>query len=532
LEHLELYRRRGGDFIERFKADEALRESNATLAAESKAMAWFYEAGLRLWHATSLQEGLEATLEGTIDLLGADMGAVHLLDSESKLLRVVAYRGLKQEYLEHFSEVPAEHGIVSQSMRSGTPLVIEDTELDRTWSSNGVRSVRRAAGYRAFVLAPLTDSRGTRLGMLSIHFHSPHRPKPSELRWLELYQRRAADFILRIRARDALETSEERLRLALEAGHMATWDSDARTGAHVWNDEFYRLFGYQIGEVQPSHAAWARRIHPDDREAAEAVIANANREHKAYVNECRLLLPDGSVRWIRARGRFIYYDGEPVRTIGLVEDVTEARQQIETQRVLVAELQHRTRNLMAVVQSIASRTLDTADSLADFEGHFNHRLEALSRVQSLLSRADDEPITLRALIAMELEALGLQAASDRITSGGPDAPLRKSAVEMLSLAIHELLTNAIKYGAFACETGRLSVTWGIERTLANQRLVFEWIERGITVSPSADPGRSGYGRILIEEALPYSLSAETKFVLNGDTLRCWISIPIETSSIV
>ena len=104
---------------------------------------------------------------------------------------------------------------------------------------------------------------------------------------------------------------------------------------------------------------------------------------------------------------------------------------------------------------------------------------------------------------------------------------------MLLLAIHELLTNAIKYGALACENGRLSVTWRIERTQANHRLVFEWIERGITASsPSADQGRSGYGRILIEEALPYSLSAETKFVLSGDTLRCWISLPLETSSIV
>ena len=212
--------------------------------------------------------------------------------------------------------------------------------------------------------------------------------------------------------------------------------------------------------------------------------------------------------------------------IGLMQDITESRQQIETQRVLVAELQHRTRNLMAVVQSIAHQTLDSVDSLAGFEERFNTRLEALSRVQSLLSRTDNKPIGLGALILMEFEALGFDSLDERIAVGGPEAPLRKRAVEILALAIHELLTNAIKYGALASKTGRLSVIWRIERMPPDQQLVLEWIERGILPSPvpAADPKRSGYGRTLIEEALPYSL-AETTFELGADGLSCRISLP-------
>jgi PAS domain S-box-containing protein len=354
-----------------------------------------------------------------------------------------------------------------------------------------------------------------------------HRPGDSELQWLELYRRRAADFIQRVGAQEALRESEERLRLALETAHLATWDRDARTGAHVWNDEFYRIFGYEVGEVDASHAAWARRIHPDDRAAAEAVVENADREHKDYVNEFRVLRPDGTVRWVRARGRYLYYDEGPLRSIGLAEDITEARQQVETQRVLVAELQHRTRNLMAVVQSIAHQTRDNVDTLAEFEERFDDRLQALSRVQSLLSRADNEPITLGALVVMELDALGADAMGDKISYGGPDAPLRKSVVEMLALAIHELLTNAIKYGALAGPSGRLSVNWRIDETPPDRRLVLEWAEHGLAQLPrSADTGRSGYGRALIEEALPYSLSAQTNFELSADGLRCRISLPL------
>jgi PAS domain S-box-containing protein len=322
----------------------------------------------------------------------------------------------------------------------------------------------------------------------------------------------------------------ERLHLAVTASLMGVFDWTLRTDTFLWSGECYRMLGYKIGEVEPSHAVWMARIHPDDREAAEAAETRARLEHKEFINEYRIIRRDGSVRWVLARGRFLYDADKPVRMIGLTQDITEARQQIETQRVLVAELQHRTRNLIAVVQSIADQTLDTVDSLGEFESRFNNRLEALSRVQSLLSRADNEPITLGALVVMELEALSSDAFGNRITVGGPETPLRKSAVEMLALAIHELLTNAIKYGALAGTTGRLSVSWRIEGTPPDRRLVLEWIERGIASLPSADARQSGFGRTLIEEALPYSLAAETKFELGSDMLRCVISLPLATNS--
>jgi len=332
------------------------------------------------------------------------------------------------------------------------------------------------------------------------------------------------------RVDEILRCSEERLRLALQAGGIATWERNDHTGFLVWNEQYFRLLGYKVGEVNPSRAAWLARVHPEDREAANQKTATGERSLQDYVSEFRIVRPDGSVRWARACGRFLNKKGEPLRTIGVVEDITEAREQIETQRVLVAELQHRTRNLMAVVQSIAHQTLSTSISLDDFENRFNQRLEALSRVQGLLSRASDQPITLAALVAMELEALGSHARNGRIQCGGPVVRLRKSAVEMLSLALHELATNAIKYGALASKAGRLSVTWRFDRVRFNgigkeRNVVLEWMEDGIAVPPGGRSGQGGYGRTLIEEALPYSLSAETSFDLGVNALRCVISLP-------
>jgi two-component sensor histidine kinase len=210
---------------------------------------------------------------------------------------------------------------------------------------------------------------------------------------------------------------------------------------------------------------------------------------------------------------------------------TQAQRQIETQHVLVAELQHRTRNLMAVVQSIAHQTLDAAGSLPAFEDRFNRRLEALSRVQGLLSRAEIDPVTLGSLVAMEFDALGVDASGGKMTFAGPDVPLRRDAVEILALAIHELLTNAIKYGALASPTGQLSVNWEIEGTAPARHVVLEWMERGAAPSGGAGVQRHGYGRTLIEEALPYSLGAETRFELGADTLYCRISLPLAANDI-
>jgi two-component system CheB/CheR fusion protein len=251
------------------------------------------------------------------------------------------------------------------------------------------------------------------------------------------------------------------------------------------------------------------------------------------LNEFRVVHPDGSVRWCLARGRYLYDVNGPVRMIGLMEDVTEVRRQAEMQRVLVRELQHRTRNLITVVAAIANQTMMNAESLGDFEGRFSRRLEALSRVQGLISNADEEPISLGQLVRMELDALGLDLL-DEVTLAGPDILLRNDAVEMLSLALHELATNALKHGALAWKRGRLLVTWRIEGAEPDRRIVLEWVERDVVhpLAKSAHPVRRGYGRTLIEEALPYSLSAQTSFELGEEGVRCTISLPLAKTGTV
>ncbi|MEG3164796.1 PAS domain-containing protein [Sphingomonas sp. PB2P19] len=335
-------------------------------------------------------------------------------------------------------------------------------------------------------------------------------------------------------AQHLLEESEERLRHALEVGRQGLWDWNVATGHVHWSDEHYRLEGYAVGAVVPSYDLWLAGVHPDDRADAEAVLHRAMDQHTDFIHEFRVVHPDGSVHWLDGRGRFFYDDhGQPQRMVGAMIETTERREWSERQNVLVAELQHRTRNLIALVRSTAEKTARGSADLGDFRVRFRDRLEALARVQGLLSRLNDvDRVTFDDLIRTELSAM--TDTLDRVTLTGPaDIRLRSSTVQTLAMALHELATNAVKYGALGQPDAHLTVTWSLEPTGADGRpwLHVEWRESGVAMHAASTTSRgTGQGRELIERALPYQLGAKTSYTLGAEGVRCTISIPVSRTT--
>lgn len=196
--------------------------------------------------------------------------------------------------------------------------------------------------------------------------------------------------------------------------------------------------------------------------------------------------------------------------------------------VLVSELQHRTQNLLSVVGSVADRTARSSNDLAEFRVRFQDRLGGLSRVQRLLSRANDyDEVPFEDLIETELAAMG--SGTDRVRLDGPKGVrLRSSSVQTLAMALHELATNAVKYGALAQPDAKLSVTWHLQVDGEENRywLHIDWRESGVKMPHSGSkPSGSGQGRTLIENALPRALGAITSFELGQDGVHCTIAIP-------
>ena len=206
-------------------------------------------------------------------------------------------------------------------------------------------------------------------------------------------------------------------------------------------------------------------------------------------------------------------------------DITANKRLQRTREMFIDELQHRSRNLLAVVQSISDTTLAAAGSLVDFGTEFNSRLQALARVQGLMSRRDDVPLT--EIVHAELAAVGATPADERVAIAGPPVTLPSQAVQLLALAFHELSTNALKYGALKSANGRLNVTWQIVDRTGTPHLELTWAESGVEIgNQKAGSGRVGYGRGLLEHGIPYELNAATRLELLKDGIRWELDMPL------
>jgi two-component sensor histidine kinase len=195
----------------------------------------------------------------------------------------------------------------------------------------------------------------------------------------------------------------------------------------------------------------------------------------------------------------------------------------DRQQILLSELQHRTRNLLAVVQAIARQTVKASTSLHDFSQQFASRLGALSRVQGILARTDHGPVELQQIVRAELEAHGAD-----IEFEGPPVDLSPNAAQALALVLHELATNALKHGALNQPEAKLSVTWDVRPQQDGPHVILKWTEIGVKMpDPPAGGRRRGYGRELIERALPYQLNAITNLEFTSEGVRCTVELPME-----
>ena len=329
---------------------------------------------------------------------------------------------------------------------------------------------------------------------------------------------------------EALAAAEQRQRLILEGIPQLVWR--AVNGGHwTWASPQWTKYTGQA-EADSHGWGWLAPLHPDDREAARGAWEQAV-EAGGFEAEYRIRrASQGDYRWFQTRATPVRdAGGGIVEWLGTSNDIHDLRELQERQKVLVAELQHRTRNLIAVIRSTADKTARASAGLADFRAAFRDRLDALARVQGLLSRLEEhDRVTFDEL--MEAEMSALDGAADRVRLDGPSGVrLRSSMVQTLAMALHELATNAVKYGALGQPQGRLAVSWALERGGPDGQpsLHIDWRESGVAMPPAgARPGGGGQGRALIERALPYQLSAKTTYVLGPDGVHCTIMVPIST----
>ncbi|WP_181700159.1 sensor histidine kinase [Chthonobacter albigriseus] len=330
--------------------------------------------------------------------------------------------------------------------------------------------------------------------------------------------------LLRIRrAEERLRRSEARMRLAQQAGGVGTWEWDLDSGIVVWSEANSKLIGSEPGGAMNFDTLLAC-VHPEDRSLYTEALAASAQTGTPLDCEFRVLHGDGSTRWLMSRadihGRA---QGLRGRLVGINIDLTLQKQADLRQRVLIQELHHRVKNTLAIVQSIARQTLrDRAidpGALESFEG----RLANLAKTHDLLMREDLIGGTLHAIVA---EAIAPYAggSSARFRVSGPVIQIAPRVAVPIAMALHELGTNASKYGALSRDSGSVAVSWEILGE-SRDRLAITWVETG--GPPVEKPTRQGFGSRLIERVLAHELGGATTLDYREDGLVCRIEVVLD-----
>jgi PAS domain S-box-containing protein len=469
----------------------------------------------RLYRARGMSDVYDAALDAITESLDCGRASVLLFDSDN-VMRFVAWRGLSEQYRTSLEgHTPWKRG-------EQDPEAIFVSNIDATAENQKVKDTVKDEGIHALAFVPLVAHGGV-IGKFMTYYESV-REFPEEERALALTIARQVGFSLergiserrRQSAERELRNSEERFRAMSELAPVMMWLGD-QNGKCLHLNRMLRQF-WGISAAGLDGFDWRDSMHPDDApEIGRRMFEALNTRSEVRI-QGRYRNTDGEYRILQtdARPRFSEA-GEFLGLVGVNIDVTD-RERAEAQRdLLLAELSHRVKNMLAVVQAVAHQTFKSAKSTEEAREAFDGRLRALAGAQDLLTRGTRDRASIKEIAVESLQGRSMDAS--RLYVEGPEIQLASRQAMSLAMALHELCTNATKYGAFSNESGSVELRWKIY----GDKVHVLWRELG--GPPVTKPSRRGFGSVMIERALSdVGGKAEMAFVPSG--LVCELDIPI------
>jgi PAS domain S-box-containing protein len=495
---------------------------------------------------------VQAVVDGGVELTGAQFGAFfyNLVNVEGESYTLYALSGAPRSAFERFP-MPRNTAIFHPTFVGEGVVRSDDITKDPRYGLSAPYHgmPKGHLPVCSYLAASVVSQAGEVLGGLFFG-HSEPASFPARLESLmeglaaqaavaidsmRLNAAARRDLEERLRAEEALADSQarlqpaqQRLQFALESSRLGSWELDVETRAYESSELCRANYGRAPGEPFGFEDLVAA-IHPEDRPRMLSAIEAAIRTGGDYDAEYRVIHPSGETRWVQARGRAaqIADAGGVRRMAGVSLDVTERKRAEERQRLLLNELNHRVKNTLATVQSIASQTLRSAADAEAFRAAFEARLLALSQTHNLLTDAGWEAASLIDILRLEMtpHAAGKPGEVRFFVDADRDVRLTPKAAVALGMAFHELTTNAVKYGALSTPEGRVSVRSRIVRSDGVARLIVEWAESG--GPPVAKPQRRGFGGRLLEQGLAGELKGEVKLDYRSTGLLCRMELPMQ-----
>jgi PAS domain S-box-containing protein len=311
--------------------------------------------------------------------------------------------------------------------------------------------------------------------------------------------------------------SEQRRSMALAASNLGSWDWDRVKGDCLWDENQYRIFGVDPQRFAVTPENVRALLYPDDwervQQAAQTVLAGG----QVQETEFRVRRPDGEIRWcLGTAAATVDGQNQIVRISGVTADNTDRKKAEERQALLAREVDHRAKNALALVQAIVRMT--RAGNIEDYIGAVEGRIKALSRVHTVLSQSRWEGADLAGLVDEELAPYRAHD-YDRVEASGPGIVLQPAAAQTLALVLHELVTNAAKYGALSSDSGKVKLDWKSD----GRTIDFSWVESG---GPKASkPANVGFGTRIVMASIERQLGGKVAFNWLPEGLTCTFSVP-------
>jgi PAS domain S-box-containing protein len=345
-----------------------------------------------------------------------------------------------------------------------------------------------------------------------------------ELRLLDVLARQAADLIERTEVETALRESEQRLRwLAsiVESSDDAIISSNLGRVITTWNNAAGRLYGYTADEVIGRPVTIL--IPPDRHDEQRTIFQRIMRAERIKNYETVRQRKDGSSVHVSLTISSVKNaEGEIVGASSITRDITERKLAEAREKMLMAELDHRVKNVLARVTMVTLSSRNGSSSIDDFARALTARFQSMAAAHSLLSQSGWHGVGLKALVDTQLAPY---TGGENIAISGTDLMLPATAIQVVGMVLHELVTNAAKYGALTVPTGRVVVSWDRKpnrNTAAN--LAFEWREFG--GPPPAVKAASGYGTRLLRELVPHELGGTVDLEFAAEGVTCRIEFPL------
>ena len=470
----------------------------------------------RLYRARSMRDVYDAALDAILATLGCERASV-LLFSDDGVMDFVTWRGLSDEYRSKLrGHTPWQPGD-----RDPQPIFVAD--IDDTAESDAIKATIRTEGIRALSFVPLVAD-GVVVGKFMTYYPEPRQFKPHEMELAVTIARQVGFSLERARADERrraaeveLRESEERFRLMSESAPVMIWMSDAQ-GRCLHLNRLQREF-WNVTDEGLASFDWQDTMHPDDAAAIGQQIMAAMAEQKPATITGRYRGHDGAYCVLQTEARPRHSaTGEFLGMIGVNIDISERIRADAQRELLLAELNHRVKNSLAVVQSIAHQTFRRDDVPKEARKAFDDRLVALAAAHNLLTLSNWESAAVADIAAAALQADGTN--QGRVALSGPPVKLPPREALALAMALHELATNAVKYGAMSNESGRVDLQWTSE---AGQ-LTLRWVESG---GPAVSkPTRRGFGSVLLERSLAQDLNGKVDIDYRAQGLICTIVLPV------